>query len=173
MKLTMKKLLIPCALGLLAMLIGGYLGWQKFQPSLPPASITDLKLADIDKQLRRGDEWLGKVVVVNHWATWCPPCREEIPLLIDAQNQFGERGLQVIGIAHDQMNATRTFGDHIGINYPSLVALHDGAQLMRQHGNAHARLPFTAFFDRNGNLVGNKLGAISATELHRAIAPLL
>ena len=163
---------------LIALLVGGYAGWQKSRPQpatsgVPSATLAQIELPDTEKNLRNGKEWLGKVVVVNHWATWCPPCLEEIPMLINFQEQMRDADIQIIGIAHDLLDATRIFGDEIGINYPSLVAIVGGDELMRQQGNASGGLPFTAFFDRNGNLANTWLGKISGKELKQMIAPLL
>lgn len=160
-------------LAVVALAIGAWFGLQS-RVSVPPATLADIELPDIDKKLRNGNEWLGKVVVVNHWATWCPPCREEIPLLVDIQIRMGGQGVQVIGIAHDLVDTTRAFGDQMGINYPSLVAIVGGGELMRRHGNASGGgLPFTAFFDRNGNLAATHLGQLHEKDLIAAIKPLL
>ncbi|MGI9311345.1 MAG: TlpA family protein disulfide reductase, partial [bacterium] len=155
--------------------VGGYFGWQRFEPRAAPADATlaQIELPDIDKNLRRGSEWLGQVVLVNHWATWCPPCREEIPLLIETQRRLGEYGLQVVGVAHDVLDEARAFSDRIGLNYPSLVAT-DGGALMRLQGNDRSgALPFTVLFDREGKLVGRKLGKLSEAELHRMVLSVL
>jgi thiol-disulfide isomerase/thioredoxin len=172
----MKKFWIVFALGLFALVLGSYAGLQKFQPATETSAATldQIELPDVDKKLRNGEEWLGKVVVVNHWATWCPPCREEIPLLIETQQRLGGQGLQIVGIAHDMLDATREYGDNLGINYPSLVAIVGGGELMQQQGNVPGgALPFTVFFDREGNLAGSKLGRLSEQDLIQAITPLL
>ncbi|NKB75720.1 MAG: redoxin domain-containing protein [Gammaproteobacteria bacterium] len=173
-----KKVIILILISLLGGLLGAYFGQQKF-PETPntvdgSVMINELHLPDINRQLRHGEEWLGKVVVVNHWATWCPPCREEIPMLIEYQQRMEKEGVQVLGVAHDLLDATRIFGDQIGINYPSLVAIANGTELLARHGNSHSgALPYTVVFDRNGKLVSSTMGKIDAEGLHQMVQPLL
>ncbi len=154
---------------------GLYLGLQHFSPGPPdPALLADLELPDIDRDIRSGREWLGKIVVINHWATWCAPCREEIPMLITFQNQMEAQDIQVVGIAHDLLDSARFFHEEIGMNYPSLVAITDGNELLEMHGNTQSgALPFTAIFDRSGTLFTSYLGVLSHTELHALVSPLL
>ncbi len=142
--------------------------------STPPATLSGISLEDVDGNMQNGDQWLGKVVLVNHWASWCPPCVKELPLLVDAQEQLGTRGLQVVGIAHDFPEAARTFGDQLGINYPSLVVEQGGAELMISQGSAQgSALPFTAVFNREGKLVEHRLGAIDGDDIAAMVEPLL
>ena len=100
----MKKNWLIGIFSILFMLAGGYLGVKQFsstdnRPEL--AVLQQLELPDTRKNIRTGEEWLGQVVVVNHWATWCPPCLEEIPMLIDFNTAMSAKGVQVIGVAHD------------------------------------------------------------------------
>lgn len=170
----MKQLLLFGTLGLSALLLGLYIGWEKDSPPAETATLAQISLPDINKELRNGNEWLGKVVVVNHWGTWCPPCIEEIPLLIEYQKRSRHLGVQIVGIAHDLVDTTRAYSDSVGMNYPSLVAITDGTDLMRQQGNRpDGPLPFTAFFDRSGNLVHSYLGKLSEASLDEMVRPLL
>ncbi len=161
---------------LLFMLAGGWFGVQQFSPdhSAQTAVLQQLELPDVRKKLRNGEEWLGQVVVVNHWATWCPPCLEEIPMLIEFNAAMSAQGVQVVGIAHDLLDSARAFGDEVGINYPSLVSIVGSNELLASHGNDNAgALPFTAIFDRNGQLVSSRLGKLDYPELSGMVEPFL
>ena len=142
--------------------------------SIETARLTDLELPDVNQVLRSGDEWLGKIVIVNHWATWCPPCMDEIPILIEFQETMEQQGVQVVGIAHDQLVTTRRFGRQIDINYPSLVVSENGNRILQAHGNTRSgTLPFTAIFDRDGHIVKTKLGKFLKGELEVLVEPML
>lgn len=173
MKKSLPLYSLLAAVAIVSLLIGAWLGRMQYSPPAAAPTLAELRLPDIDKNLRHGEEWLGKIVIVNHWASWCPPCLEEIPLLIEAQNQYRENGIQVIGVAHDLIDTARAFSDQMGINYPSLVAIDNGNELLRQQGNSTAALPFTVFFDREGNWLSGQLGQLSHSELHKIIAALL
>ncbi len=136
-----------------------------------PASVT-FALPDVDGVQRSAGEWRGRTLLVNFWATWCAPCREEVPLLVAAQQAYGPRGLQVVGVAIDEVEAVRAFGAHFGINYPSLVAADQGFELMRRYGNPGA-LPFNVVVDADGRVHSTRLGPYAAGELTRLVESLL
>ena len=172
----MNRYLLLLMPGILAMGVGAYFGLQKHQTdfSTPPAKLESISLPDVTGENQNGGQWLGQVVIVNHWASWCPPCVKEIPLLIEFHEEYESKGVQLVGIAHDTAEAARIFGDQIGINYPSLVISAGGTELMISQGNTQgSALPFTAFFDRQGKLASVKLGILDYEDLESAVRQLL
>lgn len=155
---------------MLAVVIGVVVAqWTTRESESPVMSIS---LPDVSGGQRDLSEWTGRPLVVNFWATWCPPCLEEIPLLAAAQDRYGNQGLQIIGIALDDSDAVRRFGDDVGINYPSLLAPDSGLELMERFGN-RGSLPFSVLVDRYGRVQTTKLGAYTENELDNALETLL
>jgi thiol-disulfide isomerase/thioredoxin len=130
-------------------------------------------LPDLAGTPQRLDQWKGKVLVVNFWATWCAPCRDEIPALVRLQREMGGQGLQVIGIAIDQLEKVRPYAAEMGMNYPILIGELDAIDLARQAGNELGALPFTVVLDRNGNAVRGELGRVTEAKLAALVRPLL
>ena len=118
----------------------------------PGAKRPSFSLPDLEGRLRNVAEWDGRLLVVNFWATWCAPCREEIPLFVRLQEQFGDRGLQFVGIALDQPANVAPFAAEYGINYPVLVGQGEAIELMRRFGSLYGALPFTAVVGRDGRV---------------------
>jgi thiol-disulfide isomerase/thioredoxin len=115
----------------------------------------------------------GKVVLVNFWATWCTPCKEEIPLLAQMQSDLGGSGLQIVGIAIDNPDKVRQFIPSSPINYTVAVASMDALNLIRGLGDDAGALPYSVILDRSGKLVASKLGAYHREELRSTLDPLL
>ncbi len=150
--------------------------WNREPGVQPPASATDLMraaLPDLTGQSQPLNQWQGRVLVVNFWATWCAPCREEIPALIRVQNKLGPQGLQIIGIAIDQLERVKPYSAAMRINYPILVGELDAMDLAQQAGNPLGGLPFTVVLDRSGKPVRSQLGGLSQEKLERIVQPLL
>ncbi len=134
-----------------------------FALTLPDAGGEDIALAT----------WRGRPLVVNFWATWCPPCVSEMPELSELQNDYGERGLQILGIGIDSTDNIRQFAEKRPMSYPLLIAGASGSELTRHFGNTSGSLPFTAVVDRDGRIRHRILGRFDNTELRAAIAATL
>ncbi len=128
---------------------------------------------DLNGRMQAVSQWRGKVLVVNFWATWCAPCREEIPEFIKLQDKLRDRGLVFVGIAVEPPDNVRDYSKEVGINYPILVGELDAIELSKKAGNVLSGLPFTAILDRNGQIVGTKAGRLTQLELESVVIPLL
>jgi thiol-disulfide isomerase/thioredoxin len=114
-------------------------------------------------------QWQGKVLVVNFWATWCPPCLKEIPEFVRMQQRYGAKGVQFVGIAIDSTSQVTGFMARHGMNYPVLMAEREGLDLARAAGNRLGGLPFTVVIDRQGKAAHVELGVLD----EKSLAPLL
>ena len=141
-------------------------------PSVLGQKRIDFTMADIDGRPRHLSEWDGKIILVNFWATWCPPCQEEIPGFVQLQSEYGKQGLQIVGVAVDEVDAVRKFVRDHGMNYPVLVGDEDG-NLSREYGNDMDALPYSILIDRQGKIVETRRGIFSSAEVETAIKPLL
>lgn len=142
-------------------------GFQS-QPRVPEFTLPGLDGAPVSSRL-----WAGKVLVLNFWATWCGPCRQETPLFIQIQRELGGRGVQFVGIAIDDPVAVEQFSTKLGINYPILVGADDAIDLAKKLGNHLQGLPFTAVLDRSGKLAWVHAGEIKREALEQILHPLL
>jgi peroxiredoxin len=137
------------------------------------ARLVHLSLPDPAGRLQSITQWRGKVVVLNFWATWCTPCREEVPGLVRIQRRFASNGLQIVGIAIDSTVKVQNFAHEFDINYPLMIGEIDLIEITRQLGNKASGLPFTIILDRSGKIANVHLGRISEEELTRQLRPLL
>lgn len=137
------------------------------------AEVWDGRLPDLAGRIQSLNQWRGKVLVLNFWAPWCPPCRKEIPDFIRLQERHGGAGLQFVGIALDDPDKVAAFADETGINYPTLLGAEDAAALSMAAGNRLGGLPFTVVFDRRGNAVATLTGGVTEARLEALVAPLL
>ena len=127
---------------------------------------------DLDGKPQTIERWRGKVVVVNFWATWCAPCREEIPIFVRLQQRDGARGLQFIGVAIDRPDNVRAFAAELGMNFPILIGGVDAIEHTRKLGNRAGVLPFTVVVDRSGNLAAKEVGAVKESTLEPLLKSL-
>jgi thiol-disulfide isomerase/thioredoxin len=137
------------------------------------AQLMAASLPDMDGKSQALAQWRGKVMVVNFWATWCLPCLEEIPEFVRMQERLGNRGLQFVGIAVDDVVKVREFAVKYRMNYPILIGEMDAIEFTRVAGNERRGLPFTIIMDRKGRLIGTELGGLNEQELTAIIQPVM
>lgn len=137
------------------------------------AALRSASVVDLAGRPRRLSEWLDRILVCNFWATWCTPCREEIPILMAAREKYAAAGVEIVGIAIDNAAKVRDFSASFNISYPILIAGGDGLDLMRKLGNSAGGLPYTVIANRQGDIVHRKLGAFHRDDLDTLLAPLV
>jgi thiol-disulfide isomerase/thioredoxin len=174
----MNKLWLTAALAIAGMMLGWQVGLHRNDVSLTPASQVSDNLPDtiwqnLDGGKNQLGDWRDKILIVNHWATWCEPCREEIPMFMSVQQQYAEQGVELIGIAHDNEEDVRRYVDSMGMDYPQLLAGNGAGQKWLAELGNNGSLPFTLLFDQQGNLRAKKLGRLSESELRKALESIL
>ena len=144
--------------------IGAYFGLKKFTPTKPAsaavASLMASSLPDSNNQTHNFSEWRGKTLLVNFWATWCPPCVAEMAELVELQAEMEDKNLQIIGIGIDSPSNIQEFAAKYKITYPLLMAGMNGTELARQFGNAGGGLPFTVLISADGEIKKTYLGRL-------------
>jgi len=115
-------------------------------------------------------EWQNRVLVVNFWASWCPPCVEELPLIDAFWRAHKGQGHQVVALAIDQPSAVKRFLARQALGFPIGMAGLDGTELSKSLGNAAGGLPFTVFFKANGDIWRQKIGQITQDDLAQWVA---
>ncbi len=159
-----------------------YLGvnWNK-QPTtnilpadvLSPGVLYATSFPDLEGKARPLGEWQGKIIVLNLWATWCGPCREEIPIMVRLQQKYREQGLVFIGLAMDEQGPVEKYAKEMGINYPILLGDVTLGEFGRRLGNSNGGLPYTAIIDRSGKIITTRLGGVDEKFLEQVLQPLL
>jgi len=129
----------------------------------------DFTLPDSTGTPRSVAEWDGKLLFVNFWATWCPPCLEEIPAFVHLQQEYGARGVQFLGVALDSVENVRRFLDEHGVNYPSVHGEQDAIELSKRYGNRIGALPYTVVVGRDGRVLATHHGILDEAEARRLI----
>ena len=182
--MTNSKSLIA-SLAIALVVAGGLWFYFGYAPSLSPTpakielagkgveKLPEFQFTDLEGNPRNSSEWKGKVLVVNFWATWCPPCREEMPLFVDTQEQHESKGLHFVGIAIDDPMMVQDFIDIYDINFPILIGGPEAIKLANTMGNRFDSLPFTAIFDREGKTRYVTAGQVAPEVLEQQLIPLL
>ena len=180
--------LIISLVAVAALLTGFYLSARYFSepvpvsiPSSPVVSNVDL-LGDFRPDFRLGShdggfvtpaDYSGKTILINFWATWCEPCRQEMPMLMDLQRDFETAGLQVVGIALDNAQSVSSFVDTYGISYPVLIGSEDVFATIAAYGNVEGVLPYSVLIDKNGIVRWQYAGKIKEDQISSLLSELL
>lgn len=128
-----------------------------------PEGLPDIALTGIDGVKHKLSEWKGRPLMINFWATWCAPCRREIPLLKSLRRERAAEGVEVVGIAVDFRDAVQRYARDMGIDYPVLVGEQDGLDAIAAFG-MDTVFPFTVFVDSRGRIVTLKIGELHPDE---------
>lgn len=137
------------------------------------AEVWAASLPDLAGQPQPLKQWQGKVLVLNFWAPWCPPCREEMPGFVRLQEKYAAQGLQFVGVALDEAAKVEAFVDETGVSYPILLGDMAAVSLGQAAGNRLGGLPYTLILDRQGNPVEGITGGLAEARLEAIVKPLL
>ncbi len=138
-----------------------------------PARLMAVILPDLQDKPQALAQWKGKVLVVNFWATWCPPCKEEMPEFSRISTKYAENGVQFVGISIDPAEKVAAFQKETGVSYPLLVSNTDMLELAGNLGNRAKGLPFTVVLRPDGRVEQAKLGKFATPDLEKAIRSAL
>ncbi|MDH5361066.1 MAG: TlpA family protein disulfide reductase [Gammaproteobacteria bacterium] len=133
----------------------------------------DFSLPDMDGKLRHIKEWDGQVILLNFWASWCPPCREELPDFVQLYDDYGDRGFVVVGVAIDKQQDIADFMDSVGVEYPVMISESEGIRISQAYGNRLGALPYSVIIDRDGQMVSSHLKLLTYQDVEAMIQPLL
>ncbi|WP_297448649.1 TlpA disulfide reductase family protein [Ferrovum sp.] len=145
------------------------------EPAPPPAPVPTfdkLILPDLQGTPRSLGQWPQRYRLINFWAPWCAPCRDELPLLIRLYPWWSARNVQFVGIAMDTPESVTTFVKTHPLPYPDLIGRDDTLSLTKSLGNAQQGLPMTVLLDSMNQVVWVKLGRLEETELTRELTQL-
>ncbi|HKX37136.1 MAG TPA: TlpA disulfide reductase family protein [Burkholderiales bacterium] len=173
MAIGRRETLILGGVGLAAAAAGGLAGVLALQSRSGAADLLAAHFQDLEGRPRRLLEWQGRALLCNFWATWCAPCREEVPLLVAAKQQLPANGPKIVGISIDSVDKVREFAVKYKINYQLLMADATAIGLLRRLGNSSGGLPYTVTLDRSGVLVRRHLGALKEADLRQVLEGLL
>lgn len=137
--------------------------------ALDVVSYPEFVLPDIEGTDRAFSEWQGKNRLINFWATWCAPCRREIPLLKDFQREQNGNGFQVIGIAVDYPEEVSAYAESAKFNYPVLVGQQDAMAVAESSGIEFIGMPFTMFVASDGEYLSAFIGELHAEHLGQVV----
>lgn len=164
------------AIAILFSVIGIYFGLNRYDNPPPPQSAADILFAQSFPDLKGKNQtlrqWKGKILVVNFWATWCPPCVEEMPELTALQTELRDQNVQIIGIGIDSADNIQQFSAKYNISYPLYIAGMGSVELSRRLGNQAGGLPYTLLIGPDGQVRKSFLGRLHMPSLRQELAAI-
>ena len=163
--------------GLLATLAGSAL-WVGTRPAATTPAASDIaptalyasSFTDLTGKRQSLGQFQGRILVLNFWATWCAPCRAEMPAFNRMHARWAERGVQLVGISSEEASIVQRFASELRIAYPLYIGGGEVEQLSRRLGNRLAVLPHTAILDEGGRLLETRVGPYTESELEQRLA---
>ena len=116
-------------------------------------------------KMHQTSDWRGKILIINYWASWCPPCVEEMPELVRSQTKYAAKNVLFVGIGVDSPPNIREFLSKTPVNYPIVLGGLEGSNWAKSMGNPSSGLPFTVIVNEKGTIIKSKLGKITEDEL--------
>jgi len=161
----------------LALLAGGGWWWQSRRADdtagggevvgVAGKAVLTQSMTDLDGESRHLDDWSGQIRLVNFWATWCAPCRVEMPLFQEAYERYQDRDFQIIGVALDKADAVRQFSEQLGITYPLLIVDTDtGMKMMADFANSAGVVPHSVLLSGDGSILDQHIGVFDEARLN-------
>ena len=141
--------------------------------AIGPAALFATALPDLDGKVQPIGRWQGRIVVLNFWATWCAPCRREIPAFMRVRRKFADKGVEFVGIAIDTVKNVSAYAREMGLDYPILVSEDAGMVLANRAGDTSEGLPYTVIVDRDGRIRTAHLGPYTEDVLEQRLLSLL
>ena len=135
--------------------------------------VPDFSYSDLDGRQRHSSEWKSRILVLNFWAAWCPPCREETPDFVELQQKYLDDNVKFVGIAIDDPDPVREFADTYGVDYPILLGDIKAVEMSRKLGNRFEGLPFTVVAEPGGKVMLRHTGGISRKQLEPMLRKLI
>ena len=173
----MRRVLITIVVLVMAALLGLTARHFANAPTIDVSSSTqalfDASFPDAAGRQQPLSQWRGKTIVLNFWATWCPPCREEMPELSQLQQQYRERGVVVVGISTETVPQIQDFAQSMQVGYPLLAGDMQAMELSASLGNDKSVLPYTVLIDGEGHVAQAYFGRISKLQLEQKLQSML
>ncbi len=175
----MLKTALLYLLAIIAIILSGFaVRHYVLNPTLAPESITThtffaAEFPDLTGQPQAMSQWKGKTIIVNFWATWCPPCLEEMPELSNIYTKYQGQNLVVLGISSDELDKIREFAIETPVSYPLLSGDIDAMNISESLGNNKGILPYTVIIAPDGSIARTYFGLVNQAILEETFLPLL